>query len=175
VRKSRSLDGIWKFSLAGSDGLSKAGEPLPIYVPSCWEMVPGCENRRGYMIFERDLDLAPGRRHRVVFGAVSHTANVFWNGRPIGHHEDAYTPFEVMIPGGGRSTLAVRVDNSFGDHAGLHISNDYYSYGGLTRPVVIEEVPDVFLSRLHATPRRSAQGWKLLVRVVLARADGAEP
>lgn len=177
VRKQAALDGLWRF-LPGAAGAPPADDPpeaRPIFVPSCWETLPGFESWRGAAWVYRDIPEPSPRWRRVVFGAVSHTADVFWNGAPVGHHEDAYTPFEVFLPPGAGGRLAVRADNSFGAHAALHFPNDYYSYGGLTRPVTIQEVPDVFISRLHATPRREGAGWALDLKVTLACPDGARP
>lgn len=164
IRPRRSLDGLWRFHPdAGETPPEDAEGGLPISVPSCWEMLPGFESWRGRAWLVREVRLPRATALRLVFGGVSHTAEVFWNGQPVARHEDAYTPFEVLLPlqPAGRALLALRVDNTFGPHAGLHWSNDYYTYGGITRPVVIQEVPAVHLARLHATPVRTDGGWEL--------------
>ena len=64
-------------------------------------------------------------------------------GEQVGHHYDSYTPWEVTVSGlaAGEHEVAVRVDNSFGAHSALHIAgNDYYSYGGITRPAVTRAI-----------------------------------
>jgi beta-glucuronidase len=79
------------------------------------------------------------------------------------------------VPGlaAGEHEIAVRVDNSFGAHSALHISgNDYYSYGGITRPVELQWVPEVFLSQMALTtePDMAATDsgtWSLKIDVEL--------
>lgn len=59
----------------------------------------------------------------------------------------------------GEHTLTVEVDNRFGEDSALHVPNDYYSYGGITRPIVIEQLPDVFVESVGITTKRAADGW----------------
>ena len=72
---------------------------------------------------------------RLEFKGVSHTGDVFWDGEKIAHHYNAFTPFSVVIPKVqvGIHEICVRVDNTFGEHSALHVPNDYYTYGGITR------------------------------------------
>jgi len=69
-------------------------------------------------------------------------------------HYNAYTPFDVIIKNveKGKHELLVMVDNSFSSDSALHIPNDYFTYGGIIRPVVMEEVNDVFIERLEFSP-----------------------
>jgi beta-glucuronidase len=135
-------------------------------------MLPGLESWRGRAWIARDVVRPAGVLSRLVFEGVGHCCDVYWNGVPVGRHEDAYTPFEVMLPPDGTGRLALRVDNTFGAHAALHYSNDYYSHGGITRPVTMEHVPPVFLSRLWATPCRESGEWHLGIRIALAGRAG---
>ncbi len=48
-------------------------------------------------------------------------------------------------------TLVLIVDNTFTEDSSLHIPNDYYAYGGITRPVVMEIVPDVYIKHIQFT------------------------
>lgn len=92
------------------------------------------------------------------------------NGRQIGSHYDSYVPWDAVAlnEGEGEQEIVVRADNTFGPHSALHIpGNDYYSYGGITRPVEAQWVPEVFIDKLFATPKRGANGWELDVRVRL--------
>lgn len=177
VRRVESLDGIWRFIPGAGerppDDWERAGQP--IVVPSCWEMLPGYESWRGQAWIVRAVVTRGDGWQRVVFEGVAHTCAVYWNGECVGRHEDAFTPFEVFLPPGPGGVLALSVDNTFGDHSGLHLPNDYYSYGGIHRPVVIECVPETFLSRLRATPVRAEGGWRLRVRVRLDSPSGGQP
>ncbi len=172
IRPTVSLDGLWRFRAipAGDSATLPRANDEPILVPSCWEMLPGWESWRGQALIAREVETLAGRGVRLVFGGVSHTAEVFWDGEPIGDHYDAFTPFEVLHwpKTDGPSNLAVKVDNTFGEHSALHISNDYYTYGGITRPVVMEYVPPVHLARLRATPVRTGAGtWQLDLHIII--------
>ena len=63
--------------------------------------------------------------------------------------------------------LTLYIDNTFGDHAALHKENDYYSYGGITRPAEVQYVPEVYIERVAATPRWEEGRWALEVVVEL--------
>ncbi|WP_287971691.1 MULTISPECIES: hypothetical protein [Blautia] len=52
----------------------------------------------------------------------------------------------------GFHTLDVVADNRFSKQSALHIPNDYQSYSGISRPVVLEELKEVYIKWLHFTP-----------------------
>jgi len=119
VRKVKSLDGCWDFV---TSEVTMNGDHLPscyprkIWTPSAWECIPGMENYRGKAWLKREFELAESGNVRLVFGGVSHTASVYVDSELVGEHYDAYTPWEVLLPGlsPGRHELIVEVDNSFG-------------------------------------------------------------
>jgi beta-glucuronidase len=175
VRPVESLSGRWDFVTA-EDRRDRTKLPTrytrSIHVPSAWEQLPGLEAYRGkawlrtsiYSNGEKDTAV------RLAFGGVSHTADVHVDGRHVGHHYDAFTPFAVIARGlkEGEHELVVEVDNSFGDHSALHRENDYYTYGGITRPVELQFVPRIYVDKVFATPVRRGGRWQLDVRVRLA-------
>ena len=132
ARPVDSLDGRWEFVTA--DDRKDRGK-LPktfkrsISVPSVWEQLPGLENYKGKAWFRTTIPAVDGWAVRVEFGGVSHTADVFIDGKQVGHHYDAFTPFAVVAPNikEGEHELVVEVDNSYGDHSALHVPNDYYT------------------------------------------------
>ena len=63
----------------------------------------------------------------------------------------------------GEHTLAIVADNRFSEESALHVPNDYMSYGGVTRPVAVEEVADVYLERVHVTPIFDDTHWRAFV------------
>ncbi len=172
IRRTQSLDGFWDFTLTDS-GPTPDQPPREydqqIHTPRTWETIPSLEAYRGQAWFRRTITTHPDLAPRLVFGGVSHTAHVFIDGELHGSHDDAFTPFEVLIPADNTTSreLAVHVDNTFGPHAALHIENDYYTYGGITRPVELQHVPPAYIRRLHATPRRQGRAWALDVSVEL--------
>jgi beta-glucuronidase len=160
IRLVESLDGRWLFE--------PVSPPKPyrktsgtILVPSAWETVPGLEAYRGKAIYGRPIEI------RLVFGGVSHTADVYIDGEKMGRHYDAFSPWAIVSANleSGTHELTVEVDNSFGEDSALHRENDYYSYGGITRPVELHHVPSVYIERMHARPRRTENGWTLELRV----------
>ena len=51
------------------------------------------------------------------------------------------------------------MDNSFNEESSLHVPNDYYTYGGLIRPVVIEEINDIYVKNVHFEPKKVCGVW----------------
>ncbi len=170
IRQVAELDGIWNFEpTQGPAGSLPRQYRARMMVPGVWESHPDYRNYRGRAFFERTLHRDADGPLRLVFKGVSHTATVHLDGKRIGHHYNAFTPFTIEIPKvrAGTHSLVVEVDNSFGAHSALHKPNDYYTYGGLTRPVAVETIPSAFIERILATPQRHGRGWKLKVRVRL--------
>ncbi|MCD6365287.1 MAG: hypothetical protein J7M14_05375 [Planctomycetes bacterium] len=172
IRPVESLDGLWDFVTAREH----TGQGLPgtytrrIYVPSAWETLPSLEAYRGRAWLRTWIrGYGEGGAIRLVFGGVSHTGIVYVDGQERGRHYDAFTPWTVVITGldEGEHELVVEVDNSFGDHSALHKENDYYTYGGITRPARIEVVEPLYIDAMHVSPRRSGDLWNLDVRVRL--------
>lgn len=172
VRGVESLDGRWQFE---ADAAKSKGIHT-LQVPGAWETVPGLETYRGEACYRRSIFCPAATHLRLVFGGVSHTADVFLDGEPVAHHYDAFTPFAAVVPqvSAGAHELAVRVDNRFGENSCLHIENDYYTYGGITRPVEIQRLPDVFIEWVKAVPVKKWNGWGLDITVKL-RNLSAEP
>ncbi len=159
VRMNIELEGLWDFAIVGQGQIEDQDKEELDYkyrlsVPGCWEMHPELLTYRGRGVYRRFIDLDEKAHLRFVFKGVSHTANIYWDGKQVTEHYNAYTAFSVVLldveP--GRHELQVFVDNSFHEHSSLHIANDYYTYGGIIRPIVMERVPDVFLERIQFTP-----------------------
>lgn len=175
IRTTWSLDGLWDFTLVEGHGTAVPRHfTRAMYVPSAWECTPGLENHRGVAWYRKRVELpsaADGTSQglRLLFGGVSHLSRVLVDGQECGSHEDAFTPWDVVVaaPSDG-AEVCVEVDNRFGKRAALHIENDYYTYGGITRPVEAQCVPPVFIERVHAIPRHDKKaGWRLEVTVRL--------
>ncbi len=171
IRKSRECAPVWTMRTLDEGGLDC---PEQVLVPGVWESHPALANYRGRAVFEQRI--VCGGNVRVWFGGVSFQAEVSLDGKPLAEHYGAYTGFEALalnVPEGAH-LLCVLADNRFGDHSALHVPNDYYAYGGINRPVVLEEVGDVFLTSVHVTPYRTETGWVAEIEVQ-ARNLAAEP
>lgn len=161
IRKVRELSGsLWEFSPCTGD---LAGRKYRMAVPCCWESMPDFSSYRGVGVFSREIETEGA--FRLVFKGVSHTARVCLDGREIGSHYNAYTPFAVAVTDvmAGRHLLEVYADNTFGEASALHIPNDYMSYGGISRGVLLEELTDTYIEYIHAVPVMEKDGWKALV------------
>lgn len=168
VRIVRELDGMWDFTMKGFAGKYS----LP--VPGCWEQHPDFMSHRGKGAYEKKVYLASSGNVRLVFKGVSHTADIFWDGVKVAHHYNAYTPFDAVVQNvkAGWHVIRAEVDNTFGEHSALHVPNDYYTYGGITRPVVLEMVPDVYLEQVHFTPFKRGEKWCARIEVRLCGLTG---
>lgn len=171
IRRQEELsDCLWDFSTMPERGASVQGKAV---VPGCWENWPGSRTYRGKACYEKEFEA--GGNLRLEFKGVSHTADVFLDGKPVAHHYNAYTPFSAVVPGlpEGRHRLKVVVDNSFCEESALHVPNDYQSYGGITRGVALERLGAVYIERLHFTPLLKAGNWYAGVEVRICGLDEA--
>lgn len=158
IRKQRELSGgLWDFQTLPQDGT----EPVvkKAFVPGCWECDPDTVSYRGRARYERDF--FGGGNIRLELKGVSHTAEVYLDGKKIASHYNAYTPFAAVVTNLPEQNhhLQVVVDNSFGEQSALHVENDYQSYGGITRSVALEELGDMYVTRLHVTPVKRDGVW----------------
>ncbi len=159
IRESKELDGMWNFKAKGKE--------YQMPVPSCWEQHPDFLNYRGKGEYSKRVYVKNDGNVRLEFKGVSHTADVYFDGEKIVHHYNAFTPFSAVIKNvrKGEHEIKVEVDNTFGEHSSLHIPNDYYTYGGITRPVAYEQVEDVYIKNIHFTPKFQDGKWSSKIEV----------
>ena len=152
IRRAVPVPTLWDFAALDTD----APVPARLPVPSAWELVPALHNYRGRAHYTTRIRC--GGNIRLYFGGVSFRARVLLDGNEIARHYGAFTAFETVVRRlpDGEHALTVEVDNRFGEDSALHVPNDCYSYGGITRPVVIEQLPDVFVERVGITTKRAA-------------------
>ena len=154
IRKYKDLSGLWNFETMC------AGFSDKLAVPSCWEVVPQLSAYKGVGVYSKTLKF--GGMTRLVFKGVSHTAKIYCDGNEIGSHYNAYTPFNVDFECDyGDHEIKIEVDNSYSDFSALHVENDYYTYGGIIRPVLIEQLSDAVFNYLHVTTKRQGNAWLL--------------
>ncbi len=164
IRKCAPAPALWTLTTLDDGGLPS---PVKALVPSAWELIPELHNYRGRAVYE--CRIAAGGNVCFRFGGVSFWAKVYLDGTLIGGHYNAFTAFEAIarnIPY-GTHTLRVEVDSRFSAESTLHFGNDYYSYGGITRPVTVEQLSDVYVKQLHITPLRTADGWQAKAEAVV--------
>ncbi len=163
IRKQIQLDGVWNFAVDGEDFA------YSMAVPGCWEQHPHFRAYRGKGVYRKYFTLQKNTNLRLIFKGVSHTCEVHLDGECIGRHYNAYTPFEICLNDvlAGKHELKLYIDNSFDENSALHIPNDYYTYGGITRPAALEYLPCAYIEYVHFTPvwRESFWAGEIAVRV----------
>lgn len=85
----------------------------------------------------------------VYFGAVNYRADVYLNGKKLGSHEGGFTPFNFEVPANllreKNNFLVVKVDNKRHEDDVPTLNTDWWNYGGITREVLLVEVPSIFI------------------------------
>lgn len=163
VREQKELTGcLWEFLPCQGEN---AGKTYKVATPSCWETYPDFGNYRGEGIYKTTFE-AEGDI-RLEFKGVSHTATVYLDGKEIAMHYNAYTAFDVIAKNlaAGEHILEIKADNRFSEKSALHIPNDYMTYGGINRPVLLEMIEDVYINHVHVTPYRKENKWNARVEV----------
>ncbi len=155
IRKTEELSGkLWDFTPM-EQGYEKTRSK--VMVPSCIETYPGFGNYRGWACYETDF--AAEGNICLVFKGVSHYAKVYVDGKELAQHYNSYTPFSVLVKGlcAGTHHLKVLADNEFREEYALDMPNDYMSYGGISRGVVLERISDAYIHYMHITPLKNKQ------------------
>jgi beta-glucuronidase len=146
----------------------------------------------GTVWYKKSFDYAgqSAKRVFVYFGAVNYTAEVYLNGEKIGSHEGGFTPFNFEITGKLRrqdNFLIVKVDNKRRADGVPTVMTDWWNYGGITREVLLIEVPQIFIQdyfiQLGQGSTKKISGWikingakkvqKIKIRIPEAGADYA--
>ncbi|GKX31464.1 beta-glucuronidase [Vallitalea longa] len=166
VRQQKELEGLWEFQPL------KEGQKLPsnytekMMVPSCWQSNIKYANYRGKAAYKLQVEIYEDGNYDITFKGVGHHGTVYFDGEKKCYHYGAYTEFHVVLKNvkKGNHTLEVMVSNEFDKESALHIPNDYYSYGGIIRPVVIEKLPDLYIKNVQGTPKFENSTWQLNIK-----------
>jgi len=102
----------------------------------------------GTVWFKKSFRASKTSNHRMLlyFGAVNYEAHVYVNGKQAGHHVGGFTPFNFDVTDllkDGENVVIVKVDNKRHAEAVPTQIFDWWNYGGITRDVLLVEVPDV--------------------------------
>ena len=159
-RKQKELDGLWNFETA-------EGKTYLLPVPGCWEQHQELLNYRGKGTYTREITIYEETNLRLEFKGVSHTADVYFDDKFVVHHYNAFTAFSGIIKKvmPGTHTIRVEVDNSFSEESALHVPNDYYTYGGFNRTVLVEEISDIYVRNVHFEPHKRNDIWTAKIDV----------
>ena len=165
VRKQEELTGyLWEFEPCQGQF---AGKRYRVATPCCWESLPDFSGYRGEGVYRRTF--AAGGNVRIEFKGVSHTATVYLDGIEIAHHYNAYTAFSVILHDikEGEHLLEIKADNRFSEQSALHIPNDYMSYGGVSRPVVLEHLGEIYIEYVHVDPYTKEGKWMAGIKTAI--------
>jgi beta-galactosidase len=165
----------WRFAFGAHEGAERPDYPdtgwARIRLPHTWNAedaftrVPSFREGAGWYRRRIEIPVAwRGRRLVLRFGAANQVTDVWWNGRPVGHHAGGYTAFACDLEGALRddttNVLAVRVDNTVG--AVPPLVADYDFYGGIYRDIQLIPLDPVHFSRLdHASPGAWAEATQV--------------
>lgn len=188
------LSGIWDFKLDDQTGMKnewftrKLESPMTMAVPASYnDQKEGVDFRDhyGYVFYQRELSIPNviiNERIILRFGAVTHFAKVYLNGKLACEHKGGFLPFEVEINdfvNAGENLLIVAVDNKvdlstlpIGSETGGNMLGgpglpniegvivkeenspnfDFFNYAGITRPVKIYTTPKNYIKDVSINP-----------------------
>lgn len=161
IRQTISLPEMWNIQTL--DGDEQFTGRLP--VPSCIESIPQLSSYKGRCKIWTSCTF--GGDVRLTFKGVSHTAQVSFNQQSLGSHYGAYGEFSFIMKNQpyDNHVISVTADNSYSEESSLHKPNDYYSYCGITRPVMLEKINQAYIRWVHITPVHRNDNWKIEVTV----------
>lgn len=163
------LSGSWEFLPRDTPFSDLPGRlPEDITVPGLWE-AQGHLDLDGPAWYRRRFSVEDTSGHwSLSFGAVMDTAEVLLNGRLVGEHDGAYTPFSIDVTDAlrtGPNVLEVRVRDHRVDspehrrraHGKQGWMNGYFpsppslylTYGGIWQPVVLRRHDAVTIADVH--------------------------
>lgn len=110
------------------------------------------------------LPPSPARSQWVLrFESVNYFADVYLNGRLIGHHSGGYVPFEIdaSTMRRGVNRLVVRVDSRLNDWTVPPVrdtrlgtpNGGWWNFGGLLREVILRRIKRVDISNVAVHPK----------------------
>lgn len=122
----------------------------------------------GTVWFKKDfaLNKIAGKKYVLYFGAVNYDAKVYVNGKKAGEHAGGYTPFNFDITDevvDGDNFVVVKVDNKRYQDNVPTVNMDWWNYGGITRDVIIAELPGTYIEdysiQLARGSKNTITGW----------------
>jgi len=124
---------------------------LTLEVPSDWNTQdPRLVFYQGVVWYKRNFDYQPteGEQTYLYVGAANYAAWIYVNGKLIGMHEGGFTPFNFDISDAltpGENLLVIKVDNRMRYDDVPTPVTDWLNYGGITRDVMLVQLPQTFL------------------------------
>jgi beta-glucuronidase len=187
-RKTTSLNGEWHYIVDPHDeGIARRyhlnGKPYgsrdfveydfntapTLRVPGDWNFQRSeLQLYEGTMWYQRSFDYhsKSGTRVFLYFGAVNYRARVWLNEKPLCEHEGGFTPYNceaTVALRDGANALIVSVNDTRHPDDIPSVRPDWFNYGGLTRDVMLVELPREFIQQYsvqldRGSPNRIS-GW----------------
>lgn len=113
--------------------------------------IPQLQYYEGTVWYARHFDAGnqvPGERLFLYFGGVSQFCTIYLNGNKIADHDGGFTPFQIEITDkvmDKDNFLVVEVSNRRRPDAIPAMAFDWWSYGGITRDVMLIRTPSIFI------------------------------
>jgi beta-glucuronidase len=198
-RKTESLNGKWNFGIDLYDTCKRShwwkegrfsadGRELPvdydwesweyINVPSCWNLQKSeLHYYEGYGVYTRTFRYFPqteGERLLLRFEGSAYRTTVFLNGKIIGTHDGASTPFNADITDivKNDNRIIVSVDASRSPVRLPMENTDWFNYGGIYRDIYLVRFPQVYIKDWFVRLAPDREFSTVLADVYLADADG---
>src|SRR5207253_5087008 len=99
-------------------------------------------------------------------GAANYRSYIWVNGQKIREHEGGFTPFDSEVTStlkDGSNVVVIAVDNTRMGDGVPTLQTDWWNYGGITRDVLLVEVPDEFIDdfdlHLQRDSKTVIEGW----------------
>ena len=162
MRQIVNLNTKWAFSKeATAVPASMPDKWYFVHLPHTWNAIDGQDGGgdyyRGTCYYAKTIDkidLPDSERYFLEVNGANASANVYWNGKQIAHHDGGYSTWRVDVTDVMDNTnfIVFEVDNSVNDHVYPQYA-DFTFYGGLYRDVNLICVPNAhFDLEYHGAP-----------------------
>ncbi|GHV65381.1 beta-glucuronidase [Bacteroidia bacterium] len=115
----------------------------------------------GTVWFRQKFQYQPSdKRTFLYFGAVNYDAKVYVNGKKVGEHYGGFTPFNFDVTDklmAGENVVIVKVDNKRSTTAVPTDNFDWFNYGGITRDVLLVEVPKTYIQTYKVQLKKGSE------------------
>ena len=201
-REAESLNGEWNFAADLYDTCRRAhwykeerynesGGEIPLdydweswdrlRVPACWNTEkPELLYFEGSGVYTRTFRYIPrkkGERLLLCFEGAAYRTTVFLNGKIIGTHDGASTPFNADISGTVRTEnrIVVVADARRSPERIPMENTDWFNYGGIYRDVYLVRLPPVFIKDWFIRLAPDGTFSNVLADIAVSGAGGSEP
>ena len=143
MRIINNINALWAF---------RKTEEVPAYfdkswdiisLPHTWNNIDGMDGGNDYFrgkgtyvkVLSRE-NLPSDKQNYLEINGASSSADVFFNGEKLTHHDGGYSTFRALLPAAikDENILVIQVDNSPNDRVYPQMA-DFTFYGGIYRPV----------------------------------------